>query len=443
MSHIFPEQDLQNKLTRILDQARHRGVDAAEAFLSMETGFSVSVRRGEVETIEYHQGKTLHVTVYHQNRTGAASTSDLSSEAILAAVDKACSIANYAGQDPFTGLAEPEFLAKNYPDLKLYHHWDITPGQAVAIAIECDTVCREQDSRLTDAESSSVSSYDSFKLYGNTNGFLGSYPQSMHTINCGVLAQSGEEMQRDHEYSIARMASELDDPVMIAKQAAQKVLQKLNPRRLTTRRCPVIFHAPVAKSLLSHFTGAISGRNLYQKASFLLDHLDKKIFPDFIHIYQEPHIIGGMASTPFDLEGVRTQDIDFVKDGILRSYILGSYSARKLKMQTTGNSGGVYNLGISHNNLDLASLLKKMDTGLLVTELMGQGINLVTGSYSRGASGFWIEKGEIQYPVNEITIAGQLPTIFANIVAIANDTDLRGSVRTGSILLNEMTIAGE
>jgi PmbA protein len=443
MSHPFPQQELQNKLVKVLEQARHRGMDAAEAFLLMETGFAVSARQGEVETVEHHQARTLHVTVYHDQRSGATTTSDLSMEAILAAVDKACAIAHYAGQDPYAGLADPQFLAVDYPDLQLYHHWNITPAQAIDLAIECDTVAREQDPRITDAEGSSVSTYDSFKFYGNTQGFIGCYPQSLQTINCGVVAQSGDKMQSDHEYTSARSADYLDNAVMIAKQAAQKALQRLDARRLTTRRCPVIFHAPVAKGLLSHFIGAISGRHLYQKATFLVDSLGKKIFPEFIHIYQEPHMIGGMGSAPFDSEGVRTRDLDYIKDGVLQNYVLGSYSARKLAMQTTGNAGGVFNLGISHNNLDLTALLKKMDTGLFVTDLMGQGINLVTGAYSRGAIGFWVERGEIQYPVNEITIAGQLQNMFANLIAVANDTDIRGSIRSGSILIGEMTIAGE
>lgn len=443
MTHPFAQQDLQNKLARVLEQARHRGMDSAEAILLLENGFSVSARHSEVETVEHHQAKTLQVTVYHDQRSGAAAISDLTNEAILAAVDKACAIASYAGQDPYAGLAEPAFMAQNYPDLQLYHHWDITPAEAINKAIECDTIARAQDSRITDAEGSSISTYDSFKLYGNTHGFMGCYPQSLHTISCSVVAQSGEKMQRDHEYTTSRSAEGLDDLVTVAKSAAQKVLQRLESRRLTTRRCPVIFHAPVAKGLLSHFISAISGRHLYQKSSFLLDHLGKQVFPEFIHIFQEPHIISGMASAPFDSEGVRTRYLDYVKDGLLQSYVLGSYSARKLKLQTTGNAGGVYNLGISHNNLSLDALLKKMGTGLLVTELMGQGINIVTGTYSRGAVGFWVEHGEIQYPVDEITVAGQLQNMFLNLVAVANDTDNRGSIRTGSILIQEMTIAGE
>jgi PmbA protein len=437
------QQELQDKLIRLLEQARHRGMDAAEALFSYETGFSVRVRHAEVETVEHHQAKTLHVTVYHDQRTGTAATSDLSVEAILSTVDKACAIAAYAGQDAYTGLADPAHLAKNYPDLQLYHPWDMTTAQAIEIAIECDTVARAQDPRITDAEGSSVSSYDSFKLYGNTNGFIGHYPQSLQTISCAVVAQANDAMQQEHEYTTARSATDLDDPVIIAKAAAQKVLQRLNARRLTTRRCPVIFHAPIAKSVLGHFVAAISGRSLYQKSSFLLDHLGKPVFPAFVHIYQEPHLISGMGSAPFDAEGVRTQNLDYIREGILQNYVLGSYSARKLGLTTTGNAGGVFNLGINHQGMNLAGLLKKMDTGLLVTEVMGQGINIVTGAYSRGAVGFWVERGEIQYAVEEITIAGQLQDMFSHLIAVADDTDCRGSIRTGSILINEMTIGGQ
>lgn len=273
--------ELKAKLIRVLDQAKLRGMDHAEAAIFSETGFTVSVRHGEVETVEHHQAKSLHVTVYHDYRSGSTATSDLSAEAILSAVDKACAIASYAGQDHFGGLAEPEFLAKDYPDLKLFHHWDITPNQAISIAIECDSVAREQDARITDAEGSSVGAHDSYKLYGNTHGFIGGYQQSMHSISCAVVAQEGDQMQRDHEYTMARSAADLVSPVLIAKQAAQKVLRRLNPQRLSTRRCPVIFHAPLAKGLLSHFISAISGRNLYQQSSFLLDHLGKKSFPGF------------------------------------------------------------------------------------------------------------------------------------------------------------------
>ncbi len=443
MAPTFPTQEFQQKMMRVLDQARLRGAEQAEAYLLFEKGFSISARAGAVETVEHHQAKHLQVSVYKDYRSGSATTSDLSIDAILSAVDKACAIADYAGRDTFAGLANPQFLARQFPDLKLYHHWPISPAQAIDTAVECDTIAREQDFRITDAESSTVSTYDSYKLYGNTDDFIGGYLQSLHTITCGVVAQSDGQMQREHEYTTARRAEDLEDPVLIAKRAAQKCLQRLDSRRLSTRRCPVIFHAPQAKGLLSHFTAAISGRNLYQKSSFLLDTLGKKIFPDFVRIYQEPHLIGAMGSVPFDLEGVATRDLDYVKDGILTSYVLGSYSARKLNLQTTGNAGGVFNLSISHNNLDLNELLKKMDTGLFVTELMGQGINIVTGAYSRGAVGFWVERGEIQYPVEEITIAGNLQNMFANLTAVANDTDIRGAIRCGSILISEMTLAGE
>ena len=402
----FSQQKLQDNLLKTLEQAKHRKMDAAEVSMSMETGFLVTVRHGEVETVEHHQAKSLTISVYQDYRSGTATTSDLSIDALYAALDKACAIARYAGQDTFGGLPDVEQMAYNYPDLQLYHHWEITPAEAIDLAIECDVVARKQDSRITDSEGSSIGSYDSLKLYGNTHGFLGHYPQSLQSINCSVVAQSGQKKQSDHEYSVARSAADLDEPIMIAKQAAQKVLRRLDPRRLTTRRCPVIFHAPVAKSLLGHFIAAISGRNLYRKSSFLLDHLGKTIFPSQMHIYQQPHLIGGIASMPFDQEGVRTRDLDYVLDGVLQSYVLGTYSARKLGMATTGNAGGVYNLGLSHDNLNLSTVQKKMGTGLLVVELMGQGINILTGNYSRGAAGFWVEQGEIQYPVEEITIAG-------------------------------------
>ncbi|MBS0350022.1 MAG: metalloprotease PmbA [Proteobacteria bacterium] len=439
----FHEQELRNKITRVLEQAQHRGMDAAEAGVSVETGFSVEVRGGEVETVEHHQAKALQITVYHQLRSGSATTSDLTVEALLAAVDKACAIASYGGEDPCAGIAEQEFLAFEYPDLELFHHWKISPAEAIKKAIECDKIARGQDPRITDAEGTHLSSYDSYKIYGNTNGFVGGYPQSLQSLSCCVVAQFEDSMQREFEYTTARAAAQLDDIATVAKSAAQKVLQRQGARRLTTRRCPVIFHAPMARGLLSHFVSAISGRNLYQKASFLLNQLGEKIFPDFIHIYQEPHLLRALASAPFDSEGVSTKNQDYVRDGVLLSYILGCYSARQLKLQTTGNSGGVYNLGISHSDLNLEALLKKMGSGLLITELMGQGINIVTGNYSRGAGGFWVENGAIQYPVNEITVAGQLQNMFRGIQAISNDTDIRGSIRSGSILIDEMTIAGE
>jgi PmbA protein len=442
-THRFPEELLKEKLQKALDHALHRGMHEAEASIFMEDGFSVSVRRGEVETLEQHQGKQLHITVAQDHRTGSTSTSDLSHEAILAAVDKACAISQYAGVDEFSGLPEKEELAFHYPDLKLYHHWDISIKEAIDIGVACDITARGVDKRITDAEGSHVSSYDSIKIYGNTRHFLGSYAQSLQTISCNVVAQSGQKMQQDYEYTVARLHTDLEEAELVAQKAALKVLKKLESQPLSTRRCPVIFHAPVAKSLLGHFVSAISGRNLYQQSSFLLDHLGKTIFPEFIHIYQQPHLIGGLASTPFDQEGVITREIDFVRDGVLQNYALGTYSGRKLKMKSTGNAGGVFNLSISDSPEDLAGLLKKMDRGLLVTDLMGQGVNIVTGSYSRGAAGFWVEHGQIQFAVDEITIAGQLQTLFAHLVAVANDTDTRGSIRSGSILIEEMTVAGE
>ncbi len=443
MKHTFPEASLREKLQRALDHAIHRGMHEAEASIFMENGFSVSVRSGDVETVEQHQGKQLQITVSQDHRTGATSTSDLSPDAILAAVDKACAISRYAGVDEFSGLPEAEELAFSYPDLKLYHHWDLSIKAAIDLAIACDITARGVDKRITDAEGVMLSSYDSIKIFGNTRQFMGSFAQSLQTINCNVVAQSDKKMQQDYEYTVARVHTDLEDPLLVAKKAAEKVLKKLNAQSLSTRRCPVIFHAPVAKSLLGHLISAISGRSLYQQSSFLLDHLGKAVFPNYIHIHQQPHLIGGLGSTPFDQEGVRTRELDYVRDGVLQNYVLGTYSARKLKMKSTGNAGGIFNLSINDSNLDLHALLKKMDKGLLVTDLMGQGVNIVTGSYSRGAAGFWVEHGEIQFPVDEITIAGQLKTMFANLVAVGNDTDIRGGIRSGSILIEEMTVAGE
>lgn len=441
-SHPFAEKILCEKVTMALEEAKCFGADHAEVLITEEKGFSVSARNGDVETVEHHQERGMAITVYHNQQCGTASTSDLSPQAISSTVEKACSFARYAGQDKFAGLADAARLAKNFPDLDLYHHWNITPAEAIELAIECEAVGRRQDQRIIQCESADVNTFDWFKVYGNTHGFLGAYPLSRHGISISLVAKSGDEMQRDYEYTTSRRPEELDDVAFIAKHAAEKTVKRLGARKIKTQVCPVIFHAPLAKSLIGAFIGAISGGSLYRKASFLVDHLHKRVFPDYVHIFQEPHLRGALGSMPFDSEGVATQDLDYVKDGILTSYVLSSYSSRKLGMQTTGNAGGVCNLSISHTDMNLLKLMQKMGKGLLVTELMGQGVNIVTGDYSRGAIGYWVENGEIQYPVDEITIAGNLQDMFATMVAVGNDVDLRGNVRTGSILLEQMTIAG-
>jgi len=441
-SDLFPETQLRETVASALDRAKRSGVDAAEVVVSMESGFSVTARSGDVETLEHQQEKACAITVYNDQRCGTASTTDLSPEAVSATLDKACAFAQYAEEDPHMGLADPDLLSHNYPDLELFHHWKLTPTDAIDMAIHCEEIALSQSEKITRSEGASVSNYDAFRVYGNSHGFIGAYPLSHHSIGCGVIAESKDDMQRDYEYTSARSYKDLDDTVLVAKRSAEKTLLKLGAKKIPTGRYPVIFHAPVAKSLLRSFIAAISGGNLYRKTSFLQDHMGKAIFPEFIHIHQQPHLLRGMGSAPFDSEGVKTQDRDYIKDGLLTSYVLGSYSARKLDLQTTGNAGGVYNLFVSHSNNNLKKLFEEMGTGLFVTELIGQGVNIVTGNYSRGAVGFWIENGEMQHAVHEVTIAGNLKDMFKNIVAIANDIDHRGNVHTGSIWLHEMTVAG-
>jgi len=426
-----------------LDLAKRKGADEAEAAVSDETGFGITVRNGDVETLEHHQEKGLAITVYKNKCSGTASASDLSASAIEAAVEKACTIAQYSGADEFSGIPDRENLAFDYPDLQLCHPWDITPAKAIESAIECERIALEQDKRITQAEGVDVSTYDSFHVFANSHGFIGHYPRTRHSMSCSLLAEADGVKQRDYEYTTSRRADDLDDVALIAKQAAAKTVSRLGAQKIKTQTCPVLFHFQMAKGLLGALMGAISGGSLYRRSTFLLDHLNKRVFPEFVHIYQQPHLMEASGSAPFDHEGVKTQRLEYIKEGILNSYVLGTYSARKLGMQTTGNSGGVFNLTIEPSEHNLQALMQQMGTGLLVTELMGQGVNIVTGDYSRGAFGYWIENGEVAYPVHEITIAGNLKDMFANLVAIANDVDTRGNVRTGSILLDQMTIAGQ
>ena len=430
-------------LQHALTHAKKQGIDQAAASLVCELGFSVAARMGDVETLEHHQGKALDVTVYHQQRSGSASTTDLSLPAVQAAVEKACAISRYTGEDTFSGLADADLMAYDYPDLQLYHPWSVTPEQAIDLAIRCETLARQHDERIKQSEEATVSTYDIFRCYGNTHGFQGSYWKSEHSIHCSVIAEADNHMERESEYTIARDSTQLTAIEVLAQQVAEKTLARLGARRLKTQRCPVIFHAEVARGLFGHFIAAISGVNLYHDNSFLCHQLHQTIFPTAITIYQDPHQIGDMGSTPFDAEGVRTQPISYVDQGVLVNYSLGSYSARKLGMKTTGNSGGVYNLHVKSSATDFQALLQQMGTGLLVMDLMGQGVHILTGNYSRGATGFWVENGVIRYPVHEITIAGNLKDMFKNIVAIANDVDYRGNIKTGSVLITEMTVAGE
>ncbi len=434
---------LKNIVQDLLGEAKRQGASASEAGLSQENGLTVSARLGDVETIEHHCGQGLGITVYFDQRKGSASTTDLSPESIKETVSAACSIARYTSEDEFAGLPEKDLLATEFPDLDLNHPWGISVDDAIALAIECEDAARNFDAQISNSEGASVNTHQGTHVMGNSLGFLHGYTSTRHSLSCSVLAQRGESMQRDYWYSVARNALNLESASEIGKKAAQRALRRLEGRTLSTRQCPVLYSAEIASGLLSSFIGAISGGNLYRKSSFLLDALDTQVFPEFIRIYEQPHLKGALGSAAFDGEGVATKAHDIVTEGILRSYVLSTYSARKLGLHSTGNAGGVRNLTIDTGALDFQGMLKQLDTGLLVTELMGQGVNILTGDYSRGAAGFWVENGQIQYPVEEITIAGNLKDMLRNIVAVGNDIDYRGNVRTGSILVERMSIAGE
>jgi PmbA protein len=397
---------------------------------------------GEVEAIEHQRDKGLGITVYVDQRKGSASTTDFSAQAIKDSVLAACTIARNASSDKYAGLIAAEYLATEIPDLDLYHPWKITPDQATELAIECETAARQIDSRITNADGTLVNSYSGNHVYANSHGFIGGWDWSNHLIDCTVIADENG-MQRDGWYSKARDAEDLEDTQEIARKAAQRTVARLGARKLTTRQAPVLFEASVAGSLFSAFIGAISGGALYRKASFMLDKINQQIFAEHIHIHEDPFLPKAMGSAAFDSDGMATRAHDIVKDGILQSYVLSAYSARKLNLTPTGNAGGVHNLFIEPGNQNLDELIKTMHSGLLVTDMIGFGVNQMTGDYSRGASGFWIENGEIQYPVEEITVAGNLLEMYMQIVAVGNDIDARGNTRTGSVLIENMTVAGD
>ncbi|MDH5183609.1 MAG: metalloprotease PmbA, partial [Gammaproteobacteria bacterium] len=410
-------------------------------------GLSTTVRMGEVETIEHNRDKGLGVTVFFSGkdglRKGNASTTDFSAGAVRETVKAACNIAKYTSEDPCAGLADAGLMATQQPDLDLYHPWAVQPDETIEMARECEQVAMEFDPRIDNSEGATVNSHEGFRAYANSHGFLGAYPSSRHGLSCVVIAKDGDSMERDYWYDSVRDIKDLATAPSIGQQAGERTIKRLNARSLSSRQCPVVYSAEIASSLLGNFIAAIRGGSLYRKSSFLLDSLGEQIFPDFIQLQEEPYLLKAMGSASFDGDGVATQQRHIVKDGIVESYVLDAYAACKLGMQTTGNAGGVHNLVIQPGDMGFDALLSQMDTGLLVTELMGQGVNMVTGDYSRGAAGFWVEKGEIQYPVHEITVAGNLKQMFKDIVAVGNDVDLRGNTRTGSILLENMAIAGE
>jgi len=438
------QQDhLASVVETVLRGARAAGADQAEVAASASGGLAATVRFGEVETIERHRDRSVGVTVYFGQRKGSASTSELSDASLDATLKMACDFARYTAEDEFGGLADADRMATEFHDLDLWHPWELDPDAAVDIASECEVTARESDDRITNSEGATVSSHAGVAVYGNSHGFRGRTRGTRHSISCVMVAGEGDNMQRDYWYTVGRESDDLEDARAVGKRAAERVVRRLDARRLTTRKAPIIFAAEIARDLLGHFVAATRGGNLYRKSSFLVDSLDTRVFPEFVSIREEPHRRRGMGSANYDAEGVGTQERDVVSDGVLRGYFLDSYAARKLGMTSTANAGTVHNLMVSHGEHGLAELLAQMHTGLLVTDVMGQGVNIINGDYSRGASGFWIEKGEIAYPVHEITIAGNLRDMFSGIEAIASDVDRRGNLQTGSILVADMTIAGE
>lgn len=436
---------LQDVVSYVLEEAKRRGASHAEADASINKGLGVTVRLGEVETIEYQRDRGISVTVYFGHRKGSASTADLADKAVQDTVEKACTIARYTAADPYAGLVDPDALAREIPDLDLDHPWALEPQAAIELARTCEAAGLAVDARLTNSEGSSVHTHRHAGVYGNSLGFLAGATGTSHSVSCSLVAQQGEEMQRDHWYSSTRDAADLEAAESIGRRAGERAIARLASRRLTTRKAPVAFSPDMARGLVRSFLGAIRGSSQYRKASFLLNAAGQEVFPAFLQMQERPHILKGLASAPFDAEGAATHDRDLVRDGVLQGYVLGSYSARKLGLKTTGNAGGVHNLIVAAPGraLDADSFLRRMDSGLLVTEMMGQGVNGVTGDYSRGASGFWVEGGVIAYPVQEITIAGNLRQMFKDIVAVGGDVDMRGGIRTGSVLIGEMTIAGQ
>jgi len=439
----YKSDELRELARDVLKYARERGASAAETEVSEGFGQTVTVRNGDVETIEHNRDKGLGVSVYIGKQRGHASTSDYSKQAVRDAVDAALSIARHTAADEFSGLADADLLARDLADLDLYHPWDLPVEAAIELARRCEAAGLGMDKRITNSEGATISIQESHFIYGNSLGFLAGYPSSRHGIWCSLIAGRNDGMQRDDWYETTRDAAALPAPETVGQRAAERAVRRLNARKIATTQAPVLFEAPIAPSLLGHFVSAVSGGNLYRKSSFLLDSIGKRVFAPFVRLSDLPHIPGGLASSPFDEEGVATQSRDVVAGGEVRGYFLGSYSARKLGMRSTGNAGGNHNLVLHDTGDDFAALLTRMGNGLLVTELLGHGVNAVTGDYSRGAAGYWVEGGEIAYPVQEITVAGNLQNIFRGFVAAGTDVVRRGSRQCGSILVDRMTIAGD
>ena len=436
------EQTLRDAVSFAIETAQKAGA-TAEVGVTKVSGLSVSTRLQEIENVEFTNDGALGISVYLGQQKGNASTSDLSEEAIKNTVEAALAIAKYTSPDDCTGLADKELMAFEAPDLALYHEASVDVEQATKLALEAEKSALEYDAKIVNSNGASFNSHTGVRVYGNTHGMLQSYLSSRYSLSCSVIGGELDQLENDYEYTVSREFDALSSADWVGQNCAKKVIARLNPQKLSTREVPVIFLNDVATGLISHLTGAISGGSLYRKSSFLLDHLGKQVLPDWFQISERPHLLRRLASTPFDSEGVRTQNLEIIQDGVLQTYLLTSYSGRKMGMQSTGHAGGIHNWLVKPNLTGgLTALLRQMSTGLLVTDVMGQGVNIVTGDYSRGAAGFWVENGEIQYPVAEITIAGQLQDMLKNIIAVSDDIEHRSNIQTGSILLNKMKISG-
>ncbi|WP_406609596.1 metalloprotease PmbA [Agarivorans sp. JK6] len=444
---MSPEKQVSQELSQLkqavefaLEQAKQLGADESEVSISKQTGICVATRDQQVETLEFNHDGALGIAVYSANCKGSASTSDLSPEAIKNAVKAAYDISQYTSKDSAAGIADKQLLASDIPDLELFHPHPLEPDYFIDVAKQCEDIAL-RNPQIKASDGANINSHYGVKVYGNSHGFLAGYPTSRHSISCMLIAGE-KEMQRDYAYSVARDFTDLDSIETIAAKAQQKTLGRLNSQKISTCEVPVVFDQDVASGLFGHLVGAISGGNLYRRSSFLLDSLGKQLFPSWLSIYEDPFIKKGLSSTPFDSEGVAPTAKHIIADGKLETYLLTSYSARKLGMQSTGHAGGIHNWKVKHSGISRAELLKQMGTGLLVTEMMGQGVNTVTGDYSRGAAGYWVENGEIAFPVHEITVASTLQEMFANIVAIADDFDKESAIQSGSVLISSMKVAG-
>ena len=439
----YTAEALRELAVSVLDYCKSRGATSYECEVSEGFGQTVTVRRGEVETIEYNRDKGIGVTVYVGQQRGHASSSDFSPQAMRDTVDAALAIARFTAPDDCAGLADRDLIARDFPDLDLYHPWDLPVERAIELATAAEDAGFAVGAAISNSEGATVTTQESQFYYGNSLGFLAGYPSARHGVWCSLIAGKGDAMQRDDWYETTRDPLDLAPPAYVGRRAGERALSRVGARKIATVQAPVLFEAPIAPSLMGNFVSAVSGGSLYRKSSFLLDSLGKRVFSPRVQIRDLPHVPKGLASSPFDDEGVATRERDIVADGVLQGYFLGSYSARKLGMKSTGNAGGNHNLVMRDTGEDFEALLRKLDRGLLVTELMGQGVNPVTGDYSRGAAGFWVENGAIAYPVQEITIAGNLKEMFLGVAAVGNDVVRRGSRQTGSILIERMTIAGD